>query len=107
MPMRSVTLHPQKVQRHVAGLRRSSKVLRFTGGKGCSKRSTALIVRLFSVFARSEAVYEMQCALVPLPAVFCIRVAGKDIDFVPVSAVFPVLGCTCNTHIFMAWAWMV
>ena len=51
--------HTQKVRRCLARFRPCSKVLRFTGRKGCSKRNTAVIVRLFSVFARSEAVYDM------------------------------------------------
>ena len=49
-------------------LRPCSKVLHFACRKGCSKRNTAVIVRLFSVFARSEAVYDMHS--VPLCAVF-------------------------------------
>ena len=34
---------------------------------------------------------------------FCITVPGKDMDFVPLSAMFLVLGCTCNTNALMAW----
>ena len=47
--------------------------------KACSKRSTALIVRLFSVFARSEAV--------------------KDTHFVSLRAVFLHQG-SCEGHSF-------
>ena len=61
-------LHTQKVCRCVGSFRPCSKVLRVAGRKGCSKRNTALIVRAISVFARSEAVYDMH--LVPLRAVF-------------------------------------
>ena len=68
MSMRSVTSYPQKVPKRVAGFRPCSRILPFTGPKACSKRSTALIVRLFSVFARPEAVHDMH--FVPLRAVF-------------------------------------
>ena len=55
-------------KRCLARFRPCSKVQCFTGRKGCSKRNAAVIVRLFSVFARSEAVYDMH--FVPLRAVF-------------------------------------
>ena len=68
MPMRTVTSYPQTVRRCLARCRPCSKASRFTGRTACSKRSTALIVRLFAVFARSEPVYDMHC--VPLRVVF-------------------------------------
>ena len=39
----------------------------------------------------------MTCILSHYARCFCIRAPGKDIDFVPLGAVFLVLGCTCNT----------
>ena len=56
--MRSVMSQTQKVRRCLARFGPCSKVLSFTIRKGCSKRNTAVIVR-FSVFVRSEAVYNM------------------------------------------------
>ena len=98
--------HAQKVQRCLTRFRPGSKVLRFTGRKRCSKRSTAVIVRLFSVFARDQKLY-VTCILSCYARCFCIRAPGKDIDFVPLGSAFLVLGCTCNTNVIMAWAWMV
>ena len=46
----------------------------------------------------------MTCILSHYARCFCIRVPGKEIDFVPLGAMFLVLGCTCNTKVFMAWA---
>ena len=69
--------HAQKVRRCLARFRPCSKILCFTGRKGCSKRNTAVIVRPFSVFARSEAVDDMH--FVPLRAVFLHQAPGKDI----------------------------
>ena len=66
--MRSAMSHSQKVRRCLARFRPCSKVLRFTSRKGYSKRNTAVIVRLVSVFPRSEAVYDMH--FVPLRTVF-------------------------------------
>ena len=62
-----------------------------------------MIIKLFSVLTRS-AVYEMH--FVPLRAVFFISTPRKDIDSVPLSVVFLVLGCTCSTNVVMAWACM-
>ena len=42
----------------------------------------------------------MTCMLSHYVRCFCIRVSGKDIDFVPPSEVFLVRGCTCNTNVF-------
>ena len=54
---------------------------------------------IFLCFARSEAY--MTCILSHYARCFCIRVPGKDIDFVPIGAMFLLLGCTCNTNVFI------
>ena len=66
----------------------------------------------------------MTCILSHYARCFCVRVPGKDIDFVPVGAMSLVLGCTCNTNVvwlglgwssngvlsnmnvLIVWAWM-
>ena len=65
-----------------------ANLLRFAGQKGRSRQSGAVIVSLLSMFARSEAVYDMHVVSLP----------GKDIDFVPLGAVFLVFGCTCSFY---------
>ena len=99
MPMRNATSHPEKVRRCVARFSPCSKVLHFTGRKGCSKRSTTLIVRLICVCSHDQKLY-MTCILSHYARCFCIRVPGKDIDFVPLGAVFLVVGCTCTQTFF-------
>ena len=42
----------------------------------------------------------MTCILSHYARCFCVRVLGKDIDFVPLGAVYLVLGCTCNTNAY-------
>ena len=69
--------HTHSVRPCLADLGQFAHLLRFTGQKGCSRRSSAVIVSrrssavivsLLSVFARSEAVYDMHFVL--LRAVF-------------------------------------
>ena len=75
-----------------------TKTLHFTGRKACSKRSTAVIVRHF-LCSRDQRLY-MTCVVSNYARCFCIRVPGKDIDFVPLGEMFLGLGCTCNTDFF-------
>ena len=42
----------------------------------------------------------MTCILSHYARCFCVRALGKDIDFVPLGAVYLVLGCTCNTNAY-------
>ena len=80
-------------------------MLSFTGLKECSKRNTAVIVKLF-LCSRDQKPY-ITCILSHYARCFCIRAPGKDIDFAPLGAVFLLLRCTCNANLILAWAWMV
>ena len=96
--------HTHFVRRCVADLGPCANLLCFTGQKGRSKRSRAVIVR-FCLCSCDQKLY-MTC-ICPCARCFCIRAPEKDIDFVSLGAVFLVLGCTCNTNLIMARAWMV
>ena len=97
-------LHTNFVRLCVVNSPGCAKVLRFPGGRGCSIHSRTLIVRLLSVYARLEAIHDMH--VVPLRAFFRSRVPG-DIEFVSLEAASLVLGCTCNTNVIVACAWML
>ena len=60
----------------------------------------------FFLCSRDQKLH-VTCILSRHALCFCIRALGKDIDFVPLGAVFLVLECTCNTNVIIAWAGMV
>ena len=115
--------HTQKVRRCLARFRRCSKVLCFTDRKGCSKRDTAVTVRLFYVFARSEAVYDMH--FVPLRVVFLHqgsrkghrpRPTGRSVSgswmhlqyerYYGLGMEWSGNGMLSNMNVIIVWTWM-
>ena len=106
------------VRRCLASFGPCSKVMRFTGRKGCSTRSTAVIVSLFFVLARSEAVYDMH--FVPLRGYrkgHRLRPAGRSVSGTWMHLQYEhyyglgmnglVMGRTLwNVNVITIWVWL-
>ena len=80
--------HAQFARRCVADLGPCANILRFTGTRGRSRQSRAVIVSLFSVFAQLEAVYDMH--FVALHAFFLHQGSWRGHRLRPLGAVFLV-----------------
>ena len=91
----------QKVRRCLARFRPCSKVLCFTGQTGEHSGDS----QAFSVFTRSEAVYDMHFG--PLRAVFLHQGFRKGHTLRPTGRSIPGTWRHCNTNVTMAGAWML
>ena len=100
--------HTHFVRRCVAVLGQCTKTLCFTGQRGPSRQSTAVIVRLVSAFARSEAVYDMH--FVPLRAILLHLYPEKcsvSDTWMHLSYERNMAWAWMNMNVIIVWAWML